>query len=684
MRKLEAAVALREGLPEHPATRAWRQLRPAGVPSEIRILKERSKGIQKSAVYWLADAGVGGRPVIAKRCLRGAAKVEALIYREFLGELSLPAPDYHGMVDDGGPFCWLFMDYVPGERYSPADPEHRRLAARWIARLHGEAESLPGTERLPDVGVTHYLRRLRQARDAIVEHTDDPSLSPGEASTLRRLAALLGELEVCWPRLETACSELPRTLVHGDLTGNLRVHAAGAGAVVLVFDWETAGWGPPAVDLARSVRAGRLAPNPCLDTYRSACRSAAGLTREDVDCQAATGTILRCLTAIHWTSMSLGPPWRDCPEDVRREFVKKRGKTLPCLELYLESLEYSWRLVSGPGERVIARGTAPAVHQGALRRLVRDALPHAGVAANALVDVEQAVSPNTTSYTTVAVTARLRGGRAMRLFLKDFGYSRLPKDSADGRRLREVHVYRDLLADTGLGSPEYYGSLWDEAGDRTWLLLEFVDGVQLRDCGFDAWIPSAAWLARLHAHFAARMSELERSPLLLRHDESYFRSKADNALREVERFSGRSRRRAADLVSGYDELATVMASEPQTLVHGNYRSKNIVVERSTARVRVAPVDWEVAAIGSPLYDLGHLLDGYRGERLQALLDAYSRQAHELGLSITHDDEALRRMDAFCLHRVVKSLARAVEKGFDERDVGKLLDHGEALRGRISG
>jgi len=150
----------------------------------------------------------------------------------------------------------------------------------------------------------------------------------------------------------------------------------------------------------------------------------------------------------------------------------------------------------------------------------------------------------------------------------------------------------------------------------------------------------------------------------------------------VRRFSARSRRRLAELVTGYDELAVLMASQPLTLVHGNYQSKNIVVRRSGPQPRVAPVDWEVAAVGSAVYDLGHLLDGYQGKRLQALLDAYGTEAQRLGLLVDLNHEALRLMSCYCLHRVIKSLGRSVEKGFADADVSDLLDHGERLRERI--
>jgi aminoglycoside phosphotransferase (APT) family kinase protein len=346
---VEAAAVLRERLAEHPASRAWRRLRRSGAPSEIRVLKEPAKGIKKSAVYWLAEAGPGRGPVIAKCARRAAAEAEALVYSEFLSPLGVPAPAYHGMVDEGGPFCWLFIGYVPGRRYSPRDPQHRRLAGRWLARLHGDAVSLPGAGLLPGRGMQHQLRTLDAGRAAIAAHGDDPSLSPAEASVLRRLAALLGEVRGSWPQLEEICAELPPTLVHGDLVRkNLRVGAAGNGRAVVAFDWENAGWGPPALDLAQSTLSERFAANACLDAYRSACGSAPPPAREEVERQASAGTVLRFLTASHWAGLSLGPPWREGGGE-RRAFVAKRPKTLSRLEAYLAGLERNWRSLEARG-----------------------------------------------------------------------------------------------------------------------------------------------------------------------------------------------------------------------------------------------------------------------------------------------------------------------------------------------
>ena len=93
-----------------------------------------------------------------------------------------------------------------------------------------------------------------------------------------------------------------------------------------------------------------------------------------------------------------------------------------------------------------------------------------------IAGIERARFPHLGSYDCDSVTVELAGGGRLALFLKDFGFSRLSKDDRELRRVRELRVYRDLLAHADLGTPRYYGSLWDESRARFWLILERVDG----------------------------------------------------------------------------------------------------------------------------------------------------------------------------------------------------------------
>lgn len=313
----EVAVAeiVRTGLAAHPAVRAWRRLGTDAVPREVRILKERSKGIRKSAVYWLAGAAPGGASVVAKLAKRAAVTLEALIYRDALPGLPVDALRFYGLLDEGAPFVWLFLSDAEGEPYSPRRDEHRRAAARWLATLHASAVGLPQAAALPDRGPEHVLGQLRSGRTAIAGVVGHSGLGREQAAILVRLDELLEGLESRWDEVVADCDLLPRTLVHGDFVRkNLRVRRGDTKSVLLAFDWERAGWGTPAVDLAQLWQSERFSANACLDTYH-ATLGARGLEvdRGAVEVQAAAGTAFRCLAGIAWTGVSLSADWLHHP-----------------------------------------------------------------------------------------------------------------------------------------------------------------------------------------------------------------------------------------------------------------------------------------------------------------------------------------------------------------------------------
>jgi len=246
----------------------------------------------------------------------------------------------------------------------------------------------------------------------------------------------------------------------------------------------------------------------------------------------------------------------------------------------------------------------------------------------ALVQVRREPSRFASSYRAEVVTVELASGDQVRLFLKDFGTSSFPKDDAAARRERELHVYRDLLPTMGLGTARYHGSLWDHDDQRFWLLLEFLGGSAVSSCPLEAWIAAAGWVGRLHGtrHCASR---LEDSPLLIRHDETHLRHRAELARHDVARFGPPLRARLERVLRSYERMLDALIDDSPCLVHGGYRPENVqLVPAPGGGCRVCPLDWEMAAIGSPLHDLAILLD----------LDAY--QKNEVGRVLTEQRDAM--------------------------------------------
>src|SRR5262245_54138349 len=228
-----------------------------------------------------------------------------------------------------------------------------------------------------------------------------------------------------------------------------------------------------------------------------------------------------------------------------------------------------------------------------LRRCLEGALGAAGGSRPAVAGIERRRSANSSSYASDIVTARLVTGGELRLLLKDFRLSQLPKEAPEGQRDRELRVYRDLLAETGLGTARYCGSVWDRSEGRFWLLLEFVEGVPLKSCPFPCWVAAAAWLGRLHGHFAPLADGLRGEDFLPGLDADFFRSKARLALDAVSRAAPALAGRLADVLAGYGQCVEAMARQPPTLVHGSYKPRHILVGDPLRPLRICPVDWEL-------------------------------------------------------------------------------------------
>ena len=302
MSKPITTEVLPESLCEHRAVKAWGQLQPERVePDGIEILKLKNK----SAVYRLAGLGPDGSAVIAKRCRTGTALIERMIHEEFLARLALPALQCYGFVKEpNGEFCWLFLEEAAGQAYSPLTAEHVALAGRWLATIQSTALEAGLELRLPSREPSHYLKLLQTTHRAVLQHLANPELRGDDWRVLKAIASQCAVLESHFRDLEEMCEGAPRTLVHGDFViKNVRVCSTTTGLALLVFDWEVAGWGVPATDLAQFT--GRTV-SPDLAAYgsvmeKSGLRLNALALRRLAEC----GKFFRLIDDIQWASSFL-------------------------------------------------------------------------------------------------------------------------------------------------------------------------------------------------------------------------------------------------------------------------------------------------------------------------------------------------------------------------------------------
>ena len=294
-------IAGREAL-EHPATEAWARLRGSGTPpNQIECLKETTP----SLVYRLRKAGPSGGDVIAKQGRSETLRAELAIYQKVLVHLPVSTPHCYGLVEDGDGICWLFLEDAGEVVYSPEDKDHRRLAARWLARLHTSAAEFAAAAALPDRGVAHYLEHLHCGRERMLLGRANPALRPEDLAVLDELIAQCTVIESRWEEVKRLCRGMPQTLVHGDFVPkNIRLRLGQDGLILLAFDWETAGWGVPAVDLAQL--------SPAL-YWRFVREDWPHLGIRTVTRLAKAGKLLGRLAAVDWAAHWLKYQWVERP-----------------------------------------------------------------------------------------------------------------------------------------------------------------------------------------------------------------------------------------------------------------------------------------------------------------------------------------------------------------------------------
>jgi aminoglycoside phosphotransferase (APT) family kinase protein len=188
---------------------------------------------------------------------------------------------------------------------------------------------------------------------------------------------------------------------------------------------------------------------------------------------------------------------------------------------------------------------------------------------------------------------------------------------------REIQTYRWILPFAPSGTATWYGAVVNPTTRRYLLFLERVDGLELRHVGaFSIWEQTARWIAQFHRSFSpVDVSRLVERSRVLVYDADFYGRWLDRA----RQFAARRpavRRRIDRIGWGYARATSRLADMPRTLIHGEFYPCNVLIRRTGHRVRVCPVDWEMAALGPGLMDLACLTTGWAQREQRALIRAY--------------------------------------------------------------
>lgn len=246
----------------------------------------------------IEGVGPAGSGIVAKWCPRADGELEAFIYTEALNRLPMESIRCYGFIDEGpGDYGWLFLEDVGITQVADKGESFPMAFSHWLALLHSSASILPVRGRLPERGPAWYLESLRAARLGLCQSLRQQNWSDSGRAAAERMLVCFEVLERNWHLVEERCDGLPWTLVHCDLQPkNILTRHTPSGIAFLPLDWEDAGWGAPASDLAEIDAA---------SYWSTARRTWAGIELRRVEEQVRCGALFKILLAIGWEMVRL-------------------------------------------------------------------------------------------------------------------------------------------------------------------------------------------------------------------------------------------------------------------------------------------------------------------------------------------------------------------------------------------
>jgi hypothetical protein len=233
---------------------------------------------------------------------------------------------------------------------------------------------------------------------------------------------------------------------------------------------------------------------------------------------------------------------------------------------------------------------------------------------------------NEGTFPSQLVECRRGRGRILRLFCK---HGTGVENTGHGHRggpPYEAQVYRYLADASASSLPPFRGSYDDPKTGGAWIVLDFLHGCQRIHLTCDpgnAMVLAAEWAGQFHTEQSASVKAAFSAGISC-YDRSFYQGWA----RRTRRFARPQRERFPwldRLCRRFETLIDELIAAPQTVIHGEYYPKNILLHEG----KIIPVDWESAAIGPGMIDLASLTEGWTRDVTNRCEQAY-RRAYQPG------------------------------------------------------
>ena len=163
----------------------------------------------------------------------------------------------------------------------------------------------------------------------------------------------------------------------------------------------------------------------------------------------------------------------------------------------------------------------------------------------------------------------------------------------------EIKIYDEVLRTLPLSKAAYWGKCFFPDSNETLLVMEYLQGTYSLKGNPDInhYLRAATWIARLH-----RIYENKVPSFVKVYNKDYYFVWTKRMQNEVSILAAYPW--LNDVIRYFHENIDILTGAPQTLIHGEYYSKNILIRDED----VFPIDWESAAYAPGEIDIASIIE----------------------------------------------------------------------------
>jgi len=227
--------------------------------------------------------------------------------------------------------------------------------------------------------------------------------------------------------------------------------------------------------------------------------------------------------------------------------------------------------------------------------------------------ISRAAFKGSSTFPAEIIHCRLSDGKHLKLFGKYLAGLGPNNHGHRGGVEYEIKIYDEVLRNLPLPKVNFWGKCFFAENDETLLLVDFLEGsISLKgNPDINLYLNAAAWAARMHNFFEGNVPSFVKV-----YDHAYYtiwltRMENEPSILQAHPW-------LHDVINYFRSHVDILIMAPQTLIHGEFYSKNILIRNGIAY----PIDWESAAYAPGEIDLASIIEARKPEVVERIRESY--------------------------------------------------------------